>query len=123
MANDADVERVARAIYTSVLAGAGCEAALNERPPEVREIWASAAGAAIAAMSGWQPIETAPKDGTKILVFTIHGELELSDWYKIETPEYVEVSEGLYRKEMREFSSGWNSNHPTHWMPLPEPPA
>ncbi len=59
-------------------------------------------------MAEWQPIETAPQDGTRILVFTVHGDIEISEWYTIcifDPP-----------------TEGWNSNEPTHWMPLPEPP-
>ena len=74
-------------------------------------------------MSEWQPIETAPKDGTKILVFCRHGECEISEWYEcwktnyvlVEGTEYFEKHETLYQE-------GWNSNGFTHWMPLPEPP-
>ena len=76
----------------------------------------------------WQPIETAPKDGTKILVYTVHGDVELSDWYSISYPSYElcgvndETGEGIYRKIAGNPTEGWNSNMPTHWMPLPEPP-
>ena len=58
----------------------------------------------------WQPIETAPKDGTMVLVFT-NGHMDVTSW-----PEnwggkwpsaYMAYAEGL---------------EPTHWMPLPAPP-
>lgn len=69
----------------------------------------------------WQPIETAPKDGTRILVCTIHGEIELSDWFEMRREVYDEVGDGLYRK--RELVEGaWNSNRPAFWMPLPKLP-
>lgn len=70
----------------------------------------------------WQPIETAPKDGTKILVFTIHGDIELSEWYGMPSIQFEEVEDGLYRKIVGEGYAGWNSNQPTHWQPLPPPP-
>lgn len=44
------IERVARAIYAAVLAGAGCQSTLDEVPPEVQEIWLDAAREAILAM-------------------------------------------------------------------------
>lgn len=55
----------------------------------------------------WQPIETAPKDGTPVLVATAF-------WVR-----------DAYWSHAFE---GWYSNHsavppPTHWMPLPPPPA
>lgn len=75
-----------------------------------------------AAAQGWQPIETAPRDETKILVFTVHGDIEISESYSITTSDYEPVEGGLYRRVERTFEN-WNSNVPTHWMPLPPPPA
>jgi hypothetical protein len=73
-------------------------------------------------MTEWQPIETAPRDGTKILVFTVHGEIEISDWYSISHFHYEEAENGLYRKVETCIDEGWNSNMPVCWMPLPPPP-
>lgn len=64
--------------------------------------------------ANWQPIETAPKDGTRVLGWD--GE---SGWYSCE----FEKLEGAWVAVP--FSiSGWDPHHvsPTHWMPLPEPP-
>ena len=62
-------------------------------------------------MSGWQPIETAPDDGRRIIVYD---------------PRVREA----HRVEIRGADGGfwrWNAasggTNPTHWMPLPEPPA
>lgn len=73
-------------------------------------------------MSGWQPIETAPKDGTKILVWTVHNEIELTEWYELRHDKYVEVEGGLFRRKTETYAKGWNGNHPVFWQPLPEPP-
>lgn len=64
----------------------------------------------------WQPIETAPKDGTSILVFP---DIKVTNW-------------GYTRDKQNEF--GWigcysyttdeyDTLDPTHWMPLPAPPT
>lgn len=57
----------------------------------------------------WKPIETAPKDGTKILVWcpSAHG---LDELYAV--CAYHEDA-GFCVCELRE---------PTHWQPLPQPP-
>ena len=61
----------------------------------------------------WQPIETAPKDETEILLFCSAG--PLSDM-------------GLCYWRDDEQMTGWTwgagnrFNNPTHWMPLPAPP-
>ena len=56
-------------------------------------------------MSEWREIETAPHDGTNILV-SHKG----ADWVFV----------------ARWFKGYWKANSvyckPTHWMPLPEPP-
>ena len=73
-------------------------------------------------MAEWQPIETAPKDGTRILVFTVHGEIEISEWYSLEHFHYKYIADNLFEKIVDEPNEGWNSNTPIFWMPLPEPP-
>ncbi len=66
----------------------------------------------------WQPIETAPRDGTNILV-----------WWPSEMhcPVTAHYSTGKWTNEPG-FAwkfTGWGQEkktEPTHWMPLPEPP-
>lgn len=58
----------------------------------------------------WRPIETAPKDGTAILVWRAH-----------------EPGRELRRMGIDMWVGGcwWNSRRdmqPTHWQPLPAPP-
>lgn len=67
----------------------------------------------------WQPIKTALKDGTYILIYDSYlsiisiarwyGEWELSDHY-------------FYGAEGSFVYSDINQKKITHWMPLPEPP-
>lgn len=60
----------------------------------------------------WQPIETAPKDGTEILVHT-----------KYET-FYVVSYDSLFSAPWRvRNDEGLSEAVPTHWMPLPSAPA
>lgn len=55
---------------------------------------------------GWQPIETAPKDGTTILLYDIDHLVRIGAWMV-----------GLN-------FIGWNySENPTDWQSLPPPPA
>lgn len=61
-------------------------------------------------MSEWQPIKTAPKDGTKVLV--AEGKIWMAvAWFWPCHMYWTEVA-----------ASGMKLNNPTHWMPLPEPP-
>ena len=61
----------------------------------------------------WQPIETAPKDGTRIIVVSETG----SVWC------------GVYWEKRPRAGERWTSFigplrfDPTHWMPLPKAPA
>jgi hypothetical protein len=70
----------------------------------------------------WQPIETAPKDGTKVLTFIgAPGgwDMAVSDWR-----DYIFNHNG----SIGPASGHWHvfglnySVEPTHWIPLPEPP-
>jgi len=54
----------------------------------------------------WQDIESAPKDGTWVCLYQEGFGVQLGAWLKGSSSE------------------GWNyTESPTHWMPLPEPPA
>lgn len=65
------------------------------------------------AETAWQPIETAPKDGTHVLVWS-------KSWGPTQAFFISEDDEDYYE--------GWVAYHadqeiaPTHWMPLPAAP-
>jgi len=66
----------------------------------------------------WQPIETAPKDGTFVLVYAPNvGEprVTVGSWDR--EPD----EEGGQR--WRDDLFAWDTIEPTHWKTLPEPPA
>lgn len=69
-------------------------------------------------MSEWQPIETAPKDGTAFLAFEPS---EDDDPPRIGVC-YISTSGDLIENVSAGFADDY-SFAPTHWMPLPEPPA
>lgn len=81
-------------------------------------------------MSEWQPIETAPKDGTYILVARA-GEnigvapVEVVEWCSMVNSHWERVEGDLYRRVPDDPDEFWNGNghRATHWMPLPEPPC
>ncbi len=64
-----------------------------------------------ANVRGWMPIETAPKDGTAILVYTQHD-----NFYVV---SYDDVFSAPWRVRN---DAGLNERALTHWMPLPEAP-
>ena len=76
-------------------------------------------------MNKWQPIETAPKDGTAIIGLGL--------------PPKVSINQRHFGADIRTIrawavggSAGWSARNnfgwftvgfePTHWMPLPDPP-
>lgn len=72
-------------------------------------------------MSEWQPIETAPRDGTAVLLY------EPDCWMHPVWVAQWERGGTYYREGWRCFvaADGEEVLHPekpTHWMPLPEPP-
>lgn len=73
----------------------------------------------IEAAAAWQPIETAPKDGTWLLAIVngIHPIIG-----KPFVPSVVHFDDGIWTENDRagRDDEDWR---PTHWMQLPEPPA
>lgn len=62
----------------------------------------------------WQPIETAPKDGTYILAYPVLNQVAcVVSWQR--TRGWL----GCWRMPMTNEAAPYD---PTHWMPLPEPP-
>ena len=59
--------------------------------------------AALSEQQGWQPIESAPCDGTNILLLDESGEITVG-WFELPLGIVLDA-----------FST-------THWMPLPTPP-
>lgn len=83
-------------------------------------------------MTEWRPIETAPKDGTKIVIWNKrYAFCPIAAWHNSESDDEADgwsfddwnspcgsVADGFV---------GYNEDieaglMPTHWMPLPEPP-
>lgn len=64
--------------------------------------------------SGWQPIETAPRDGTEFLCGWFYRDRFLWDVGKVRR-----LGNGLHV-----FSRARSTHtiYPSHWMPLPPPP-
>ena len=75
-------------------------------------------------MSEWQPIASAPKDGTTVLVFngpnvgfyTPEGSMGTAVWREQAFPDAIESWCAA------DCCDGVTTYDPTHWMPLPEPP-
>jgi hypothetical protein len=80
----------------------------------------------------WRPIETAPKDGTFVLIAVPEGELESGP---VTIGQYLRFEErdedGKFKPGHFYPATGWcgmdgdghpSDCEPTHWMPLPEGP-
>ena len=77
----------------------------------------------------WEPIETAPKDGTRVLIVDGDGNIDLCGYQEsfYTRQEFVrKAKDGDVYKTITEEDGYWESEitfSPTHWMPLPNPPA
>lgn len=75
-------------------------------------------------MSEWQPIETAPKDGTEVLLwFAQFGWRSIGAWLPWGDSSYPFLWQCAGRNLHRPWKyEGDDGSYPTHWHPLPEPP-
>ena len=88
----------------------------------------SAAGHLVAMSNEWQPIATAPKDGTVILlwdpaeVYVCCGAW-MTPWTRAGVPTGEPSWHRVFwRDEWVDSESRDYPVEPTHWQPLPEPP-
>jgi hypothetical protein len=72
------------------------------------------------AESPWRPITTAPKDGTAILIWPAQSALTGSTECMIIS--YVVRWHDWKEAWIEASGEEYDTFHPTHWMPLPEPP-
>lgn len=92
-------------------------------------------------MDNWQKIETAPRDGTVIIVYCPHDvphwvagvipdeeslNITLVKSWPAGHPTLPEKWESVAISEPDSYDPGYIQSYqevsPTHWMPLPEPP-
>ena len=73
--------------------------------------------------SEWQPIETAPKDGTELLLYERRERFIDDDFVEVDYIFSGAWNAESYQGECWECSEYEVFSHePTHWMPLPEVP-
>lgn len=115
MTNPTEIEAVAEAIAAGewgILTGVG-QAKLRLR--------AEFAIAALDKARGWQPIETAPREGASVLLF---GTQRPHDMITYEGPQVFTGYFDPIDEACCATGSIWTGPFydPTHWMPLPAPP-
>jgi hypothetical protein len=66
-------------------------------------------------MSGWQPIKTAPCDGTSVLLYWPH-------WRRSEAVVGHFITSSPAKNKWHADCAIADGPLPTHWQPLPEPP-
>jgi hypothetical protein len=86
----------------------------------------------------WQPIETAPKDGSRVLAWRADAGVMFAEWRSVadrmttrDIEREIEESERIGESADWLDQEDWfceeggrmeGNEAPTHWMPLPEPP-
>jgi hypothetical protein len=113
---DEMVEAAARALHNDHWTedeGGETTACWESCVPSYRAQWMRQARAALSAalplMDGWQPILTAPTDGTEIVLVDGSGARAVGSWEQ-------------YGWADEEKFDWFPLRNPTHWMPLPPAP-
>ena len=72
----------------------------------------------------WQPIETAPKDGTYVLMVKKGLVPAVARWqHDRQIFDFIEEEDMPTGDAWQEYLAMCIEWTPTHWMPLPDPPA
>ena len=73
-----------------------------------------------AAERGWQPIETAPRDGTQFLATTLVKRIDGRQWWEM----HLIWADDETGEVHRDCEQGWSSiDDYFYWRPLPDAPA
>jgi hypothetical protein len=74
----------------------------------------------------WHTIDTAPKDGTQVLLWGPYMEISVGYFQQHrsfnEEPWMLTADGCMAVEHMSDFGTDYRTANPTHWMPLPEPP-
>lgn len=72
----------------------------------------------------WQPISTAPKDGSTVMVYPATWNGQTASMARWEMDEHAKNPRPYWRRgdDMGRVSYSRGTS-PTHWMPLPAPPT
>jgi hypothetical protein len=74
-------------------------------------------------MSEWQPLDTAPEDGTRVLFYDPRRGMREGNMPKGYSPGTWTFKQFSPRKAWWTGREFYDSYTPTHWMPLPAPPS
>lgn len=91
------------------------EAALRAARDQLRAAEERATRAEKALAAAWQPILTAPKDGTRVLLWVVRDDHEVA-------PREAARDGSFYAPDQAWVAHG-DYVTATHWQPLPAPPA
>ena len=106
---------------TSRMIDAGIQARFSVREGQTAAMWAAmlAASPPLPDTGGWRDIESAPKDGTAVLVWSSEDTSVASHdgggWLALVDGEWVV-------ENVPNTGNQWIEVYPTHWQPLPSPP-
>jgi hypothetical protein len=122
---DAEIDRIADAVDIDPLGGG-----ITTWHRRFARAVLAAQPAPVPVPPGWMPIETAPKDGTEILLSNgqtvaeghwLHQEAYIREHRDLDG-RYIGQDESDGCDEWMDWSGGMLPE-PTHWMPLPPPPG
>lgn len=68
-------------------------------------------------LDGWEPIETAPLDGTRVELLSENGKLDLGEWAEF-SEHFDKAANGIANDVSGEFSTDRGEGPHTHWRPL-----
>lgn len=71
----------------------------------------------------WQPIDTAPRDGTRILLYAPGIGVVIARWAWVTAGEQNYEGDGwlIFECEDYWYTAFWRPSLPTLWMPVPTP--